>query len=123
MKDLRKIILGLGILAVLSFSATVQAAVFQCGPNVNLCPKGDHIYCMGHGWCGPAEDCNFCQNPHGPAAAQSAEMTSYDRHALQAQSKVRSIVCDFKPAACGLNSQLCVDSQDPGYHFCQKLQN
>jgi hypothetical protein len=54
---------ALSTLMILS-SLTVSeafAAKWVCTPNPAACPSGNHILCIGHGWCGP-QNCEFCQS-------------------------------------------------------------
>jgi hypothetical protein len=47
-----------------------QAAVWKCAVDPQACPSGDHVHCVGHGWCGPEEDCDICRDAGQPATAQ-----------------------------------------------------
>lgn len=93
---------------VFSLNLNAQAAVWTCAPDPAACPNGNHIRCIGHGWCGP--NCDFCQTepeptPSAPPAAQETAATQEEAACDSCYSQVQPD--QFCQDTCGCHGIFC----------------
>ncbi len=98
-------------LSIILFSINLNAAIFKCAADPIACPSGDHMHCVGYGWCGPY--CDTCRED----SKQSKQMN------FSADVSVHTLECHQDQNLCGTKLLSCSRQENSNSHTCMNFKS